>query len=221
MMGFKKAYNIFDEYRLRKTVREFEIPVCTGFTTVVTGTGSYAADGTTASVRSGATANSTGLAYISTYGLNSSAAQWGPDFTKRTILSVALSPISGDAVTIRYFQMGSYATAGTYGDLADLGFGIKMTGLAMVGESFGSERGEVALGNMVDETFMLVIDHNPAAGRIDWYVNGVLKGSQTDTAKIPNATDTGVSRIVAAVGNGDTAGDARLYFGAISLLQAA
>lgn len=219
-MRFKKAYNIMDEYRFRKTIREVEIPVCVGFTSVLTGTGSYAADGTTASVRSGATASSTALAYISTYGLVSSAAQWGPDFTKRTILEFALSPQLGDAATIRYFQMGAYATAGTYGDLAALGIGVKMTGLAMVGESFGTERGEVALGNMVDETYIVVIDHNPAAGRIDWFVNGVLKGSQTTAAKIPNATAAGVSRIVAAVGNGDTEGDARLYFGQIRLLQA-
>lgn len=221
MSRFNRARNVIDEYVMARNIREITIATNSGLTEVKTGTGWSTMTPSVAYVATGTTPASTTILYSYLFGMYpASTTLYRGNLTKRKALSFMLS-ISGDnAQIVRYVQIRQDSSAPAYEDLGAAGFGIKLSNLALIGESYGSEHGEVALMNLTAALmYLITIDHDPVAGRIDWYVNGVLKGSQTTATKVPNATPTAPLRFVASIGNGTAEVDGRLYFSPIRMLE--
>lgn len=221
MSRFKTAYNVIDKYRLATQLRDITIPTNSGLTSVVTGTGAVALSSTVAYVNTAATEGSTALYYTYLFGIfTSSAGQYVGNFTKRKVIVFTVNCKGDDAQYIRYVQIKPSAGAPAHGDLAAVGLGVKISNLTLLGESFGTEHGEVELMTLTAErSNLIVIDHNPGAGRIDWYVDGVLKGSQTTAAKVPNDIPGNALRYVMSIGNGTKAAEARLYVSPIRIME--
>ena len=82
-------------------------------------------------------------------------------------------------------------------DLDAPGLGLRVENLAIVGESYGTARGTVSLGNMVEisdphyELRQVVIRLEPDTPKAEFYLDGSLAGSITNTAHIPSGEASG------------------------------
>ncbi len=221
MSRFSSAYNVIDEYRLARSVRDITIPVNTGMSAVKAGTGKTVMTPSVAYVASGETNGGSAILYSYIYGLYpSSTTLYRGNLNKRKVVSFLISVSGDNAQNVRYAQIRQDHSAPTLSDLTAGGYGIKINNLSMVGESYGTERGEVALMTLAEGlNYLITIDHYPAEGRIDWYVDGVLKGVQATAAAVPNAVPANPLRFVASVSNGTNDADARLYFSPIHVIE--
>jgi len=110
------------------------------------------------------------------------------------------------ANSITRFQLKEVTAIGA---LAAKGIGIRVDDMALMGESYGTALGVVNLGTSLVTTVgqRITIVHNPAVPQIDWFVGGVLVGTQLTPANIPsglggaNGTWMLSSRTFAAAGD--------------------
>lgn len=105
--------------------------------------------------------------------------------------------------------------------LTDVGIGLEVRNLSLYGESYGIERGEVDLGRVLtnNEAAEVLIVHYPGE-KIEWYIDDVLCGVQSDAGKIPSLTS--YMTICNSIKNGAGGGvDARYYFSDFTLWHAA
>jgi len=88
------------------------------------------------------------------------------------------------------------------GQLAQMGLGFQVVNLVMTGESYGTARGTVALGNIVEvadpqyEQVQVIIELDPTTPAVNFYINGSLVDSITNTDHIPSGISVEASRLV-------------------------
>lgn len=221
-MDLIKAFNINDLFRMDLKKRDSQIVVGT-HSSAVTGSGASYFSNPVMYIKTGASIGSTAMIYNYLFGQFSDLGTYYPDFTRRHWVSFNISTTTDNASVVRYLRF-EYVDTPSFADISSLGFGIKLANLSLLGESYGSQRGEVSLGTIeVNRTYKIVIDHNPAQGYIKWYLDGVLVGEQTTAAAIPNEDKT-ISeavyfRFAMSIGNVDSTADARLYASDIRILE--
>jgi hypothetical protein len=134
-------------------------------------------------VQSGAGVSAVGGAAISCELQGNEYSSWDEYFSWK--LRVQRSGSATNAVG--YIQIKPTTAVGA---LAGHGLGIRMDNLAMKGISYGSGGAEEAVDLSVDMTqgiyYNVEIRFYPGV-KIEWYVNGVLKGTQSTTTKIPSS----------------------------------
>lgn len=157
-------------------------------------------------LQTGVTANSSATAaqlFPALAGPNTASHHfWEMD--KRHLIGFSLSRAAGnDAECVARFQMKQ---TNAIGALGAMGLGVRVDNLALVGESYGTALGTVALGNLVlARRNWVCIDLLPGQ-RVDFYLDGVLAGSQTTANAVPNGDFANLGYLVASVANGATGG---------------
>lgn len=179
------------------------VPTNAGWTAVVTGSGATEQAVFYLNVNTGNTANSSALLRVVTEGFHRDIADaYAWDWAKKAYLVFNYIRDDSCATGIARFQLKGVNTIGA---LAAKGIGLRVDNLALVGESYGTELGEVDLATTLAllKIYQIAIVFYPGS-KIEWYVNGVLKGTQSTSAKIPtgNIPD---SYLVHSAENGATA----------------
>lgn len=184
------------------------IPTNAGWTAVIAQAGSTQQAVSQFRVNSGATAGGKGLLHSLMEGLANDIAYATPvNLTKKLYLIFGCARYISVATAIARFQLKQVSTEGA---LAAKGIGLRVDNYALVGESYGTELGEVSLvTSLLDSKEAgIVIVFDPDTPKIEWYVNGVLKGTQATAAKIPTGSLGGYAPLVTSVINGATAASA-------------
>ena len=156
--------------------------------------------------QTGTTASSTVVSYTSIPGLLVGNATYGlVDWSKELWIFFGLRRITSEAQTIARIQIKQIETIG---NLAALGLGIYIANLTLSGESYGTQRNTTSLGTTLvsSQSYQIAIHLQPSVPQIDWYVDGVLKGSETVAANIPTVAATAPDNFVVSVENGVTGG---------------
>jgi hypothetical protein len=189
--GVKTLINgmpLFD-YVSRKAKRDVLIPTNTGLTAATSGTGTTATLVTYAQLRTGATGGSLARLYSTDIVCGLSQQQlFVVDFGLPLRFEFLLTRITGGASAIGRVQ---FKTTQADGSLAAKGIGLQVDDYALTGESYGSSLGAINLGvTLVDaETYKVEVLHYPA-NRVEWWVNGELKATQTTLSAIPSGSGT-------------------------------
>ena len=218
MIKLKKAFNILDVFRLmRKGVSLRIVP--NGWVEVKTGSATVAQTPMYINVASGATPSSISLAHAPTLGLGGNAGNaLRINFAKKLVARFVFYINAGDENFVRYIQLKAETE---HGNLATVGIGLKISNLTLYGESFGTERGEIELMSLIAaREYQITIEHDPVNGKINWYVGGVLKGTQSTSAKIP-ITASLAGRFLISTTNGATASASQIYCSSVDILQEA
>ena len=189
--------------KLLKGGNLLHVPTNLGWTAVVTGSGGAQEQATYLSVHTGATAGSTALLHLLTEGFHLDiATSYAWDWAKKAY--IIFNYIRGElcATGIARFQLKGVNTIGA---LATKGIGLRVDNLALVGESYGLSLGEVDLATTLtlNQNYKIAIVFYPAS-KIEWYVNGVLKGTQSTAATIPTGNTPDIYQVHSAI-NGATA----------------
>ena len=216
-MRLLKAFSVKDLFRLNKKIITINIPT-TGWTSVVTGTGTVVQSANYQNVTSGITTGSTSLLHDLLHGLGIGGSPAKINFDKKLDLGLNFQIAVDDATITRYVQIKQ---ANTIGDMAVIGLGIKIANKTLYGESFGTERGEVALGDLVvSKQYKLNIVLHPGI-KIEWWLNGVLVGTQVTVATIPAGVAGANCYLVTSIANGAGAANAYMDYGGIQIIQEA
>lgn len=162
------------------------IPTNNGFSETKVGTGKVAQKPFELTVYTGTGTNvqNIAVAYCQAFGL--CTASYSRNFTSFSIPHELIfnytATCSDEAVVRRVQFKGSRAE----GALSTRGIGIRVNNFTMIGESFGTKLGEVNLSKTLSDNkpVQVRIVHVPGV-KIEWWVDGTLAGTQTDTAKIP------------------------------------
>jgi hypothetical protein len=164
----------------------------------------------------GTTANSRGLAYIWSSGLNSGdIGQHLVDWTKRLEIRFVVAKLGNDPESVCRFQLKE---ANTEGALAQRGIGIEVDNFTMYGESYGTARGTVSIGTLTSGHIARVRIVK-VADRVEFYVNDVLMGTLTGSY-VPNVKGTNNAFLVVSVINGATGGVNNMWrVGDIKIIQ--
>lgn len=185
------------------------IPTISGWGESVVGSGSSVLGVSSIMVSSGPTANSKATLAALLYGFNVGGA-WYLKFNwnKRVYIVFNLVWQYDISTGIGRFQLKN---TGAEGALSYRGIGIRMDNRALKGESYGTSLGVVDLAINLTQNYIhrIAIIHYPGS-KIEWYVNGVLKGTQSTLANIPSGVATG-GYLVHSTLNGATASDARTH----------
>jgi hypothetical protein len=107
---------------------------------------------------------------------------------------------------VYYIQMKGATTIGSAGTYD---IGLKVANLALYGESYGSGGlSTLDLSTSLTDSVMSQIEIVYTAGsNIKWYVNGVLKGTQSTANLIPNGNSTTNTELCFSIQNGAAAAD--------------
>ncbi|MDD5127041.1 MAG: hypothetical protein PHR43_02925 [Dehalococcoidales bacterium] len=182
------------------------VPVNGGWTASHAGSGTGTQNPADQYLATGTSASSRGMMYCFLFGFDGGAAVgFGRlNWDKRLYLIFNYCRYQAESETVARFQLKE---ASAEGALAAKGIGIRSDNLSMVGESYGTEPGAVDLATVLthDQAVQVVIVHYPAS-KIEWYVNGVLKGTQATAARIPSGNAGATSALVHSVINGATGG---------------
>jgi len=184
------------------------IPTSAGWDTAVTGSGGYGLQPTRCFVTTGATANSTARISASISGLNEGGLYTVVNWDKRLYVIFTLGRYASDAEAIAYLRFQSANVPGDLlVDIRDQGFGLKIENLVLKGESYGTGRAEVNLSTTLTDThgYQIVMVLDPGTS-IKWYVNGVLKGTQSTSTYIPSGISPATSTLFLTIKNGVTGG---------------
>lgn len=184
-----------------------------GLTAAVSGTATTQSLVPYAQLRTGATAGSVARLYSTDTVSGLSQNQiFNTDFGKPLVMTFSLTRITTGASALGRVQ---FKTVQTDGALAAAGIGLQISNYDIFGESYGSSVATVNLGvTMADaQTYRIDIVHYTGV-RVEWWVNGVLKGIQTTAANIPSGSaacylHTSLSNIAA--------NDVQMFFNAIEL----
>ncbi len=123
-----------------------------------------------------------------------------------------------DVQALRRFQIKCVNGEGI---LAAMGLGIELQNLLLFGETYGAARGTVntTLTLTEWENYQIMIVHYPGS-RVEWYANGVLLGTYTTAANIPNGV-VATNYLVHSIINGAAGGvDAMLAVGNLHIFSA-
>jgi hypothetical protein len=169
---------------LFKNTRRIRIPLYAGFTDAVVDTGVVTHSLAEINLTSGANANSSAAASGLVSGLGGNHIRY-TDWTKKQHIRFIFTLGPAVATGVAYLQLKEH---NAIGDMAGKGVGVYIANNSLYGESYGTARATVDLTHTVtgDETVVVDIITNGGT-QIDWYVNGVLKASQTTAANIPAA----------------------------------
>ena len=143
------------------------------------------------------------------------------NFDLATILKFTVERMNSDSEAVAYFQFKDSDWDPVIEDISGKGFGIKIANYSLLGESYGTERGEVDLNtSLVDmQSAEIEIIHIPGTS-IEWQVNGVSKGKQETPSKIPSGSTVYYLFTCPAIKNGATGGlNARLFVTNFSVWQ--
>jgi len=206
---------------LLKGVNILHIPTNAGWTGVVTGSGAVTDFGPFhQDPITGATASSSALFHCPIYvwGKVGSVQNLFP-FDKKFHLIFNYARAGSVATAIARLQIKQVSTEGA---LAAPGIGLRVENLALYGESYGTELGSVDLSTILTSNVgvQIVILHDPSVPKIEWYVNGVLKGTQSTAAKIPTGDSAIPCSLVHSVINGATATSVYSLMGQPKIWQA-
>jgi len=204
------VFDFLDHYNVIRA------PTNGGWNTSNVGSGNVAISIFFISPRSGTTANSQALAYVNTFGLNLTVNGYYIDWQKLLVLQFIVSRQNSDPEAVARFQLKESYSQGA---LTQRGVGVEISNYAMIGESYGTSRGTVNLITLEDVK-AYVVKIVKKADRVEFWVNGVLVGSITNTAYIPSVQGNTSGFLVASIVNGSTGGvDARFWVGNIIIVQ--
>ena len=168
-------------------------------------------------VGTGTTPNSRGLRIVSIAGLNSgNMAAFYVDFTKKIEINFHIHRGNSDSESITRVQLKH---TNTEGQLDNVGLGIQINNFTIIGEAYGTARGTTnTLIILENGKFARVkIVHYPNS-RVEFWVNGTLKGTLTGNA-VPVNVDAD-SYFVLSIINGAAGGvDAYAYLGNLWIIQ--
>jgi len=199
--------NFQEEDYIAKLIRRgdlLHIPTGVGWTEAVVGTGVTTSGISVLSGTTGVNVNSSALRRVSLLGFTNGVANpYRLDWDKKLRLLFKLYSAGEDSECVRRLQIKE---ATTIGALGALGLGIRMDNFALVGESYGTEIGELALATLVvSPLYQIEIIHYPGS-KIEWYVDDVLKGTQSTSAKIPSGDAGNTTTMMLSIKNGATGG---------------
>jgi peptidoglycan/xylan/chitin deacetylase (PgdA/CDA1 family) len=165
-------------------------------------------------VRTGVTANSSGG--MSTEMIGFGGASGKMDWDRNFYLEVTLCRKTANTEAVARLQIKNGVAVAA---LAEAGVGLEINNYALVGESYGTSRDTVALGNLSDDVQARIGVHFRAAKSVDFYVNDILTGSISTAGKIPTGAAT-ATNIIHTHANGATGGaDAYNYLMLIEMEQ--
>lgn len=191
---------------LLKGANTLHIPTNAGWTTSHTESGGGEQLPTYQSVWTGMTANSRGQLEARLSGFGAGVGSYTEvSWDNKLYFIFNYNRSSSDTEVVARVQMKEVNSEGA---LTAKGIGIRADNLSLVGESYGTELGEVDLGvtltSGIDQQILII--HDPSVPKIEWYVDGVLKGTQSTAAKIPSGVAGATSRLLHTIINGATGG---------------
>ena len=157
-------------------------------------------------VNTGTTASSTALLRDNPTGIDTSVTSYDYiNWDKKLYLVFNYARTNSDSEAIARFQ---FKQSPSEGQLAAKGIGLHVANLALHGESYGTSRATVDLSTTLTSgrSYQIVIMHDPDTPKIEWYVNGTLKGTQSTSANIPGGVASSVVYFVNSIINGATGG---------------
>ena len=171
--------------------RWFSIPTNAGWTETNVGVGDATFQPFYMRVDTAGGASASSLATTGIYGLDklTGGSRFEIDWSKKLRILVTLVWAVGPGTPVAHFQLKDVSTIGA---LAEKGLGVKiLANGSLTGESYGSTLGSVALLTMTaSESYQVEIRHYPAIPKVEFWVDGVLKGTQSTSANIPQTLAT-------------------------------
>lgn len=151
----------------------------------------------------GATANSSALKTLRISGFRNGSDGSFINWNKKIYIVFGLQRDASDSEGVGRIQLKA---ASTLGAMADKGIGIRLDNFALFGESYGSSLEAVDLSTtlVTADQYQIMVVLDPAVPSIEWFVNGVSKGTQTTAAKIP--TGNSLAYFAVSVANGNSGG---------------
>lgn len=145
---------------------------------------------------------SRGRLYVGTRGLNSGdISHYNIDFDKRIEVYFIVLRLGSDSESRSRIQL---KCASGWGDLAELGIGLRISNYAVEGEAYGIARGTVNLSDLQDDRLRRYrIVHIPN-GSVQFWANGVLEGTLTGDY-VPRGNDAD-GHFSLGISNGATGG---------------
>jgi len=201
---------------LLKDYKIIPVPTNANWLTSYTGSGGATLRPFWMAVYTGTTANSRGMGYVYTSGLNSGDRMiHAVDYSKWLEWDFVITRTGSDPEVVARIQLKQ---VNTEGDLADVGLGLRIDNYDVLGEAYGTARQTVSLGTLTsDRIWRVKIVHVPGT-RVEFWVNGNLIGTLTGTA-VPTGV-TATTYLVISIINGATGGVmANLYVGNIRFVQ--
>jgi len=184
------------------------VPTNAGWTSEVVGSGDTSQTIERIAMSTGTTANSSAKLHTVLGGLNQGLADYsGMTWDKKLYIKVDLARVTYNSEAVARLQLKA---VGTIGELADKGVGIRIDNIALKGESYGTALGVVDLAVTLTNarTKQIVIVLDPSIPKVEWWIDEVLKGSQTTSANIPSGTTASNIYLVFSILNGVTAAGA-------------
>ncbi len=186
---------------LLKGGRFLHVPTNGGWTGFVTGNGVAGVQNPLyQQLETGVGASSSGL-YAEARGLGSVAAGTVNkiNFSKKLYWGFNVSRTA--SITLAVGRLILHQGGGV---LSKLGFGLLINNMSLFGTSFGTSGEDVDLG--VTLTTLLPVDilivHTPSVPQIEWFVNGVSKGTQSTSAKVPQTETVEGRLLLCSIENG-------------------
>ena len=158
---------------------------------------------------SGATANSSSVAYVRPSFIAIAQTVYYIDYSGNIKWLFNFACNTSDANALRRFQLKQNNGVGV---LAQTGIGIEIQNLDVHGESYATARSTVDLSTTLtaEKQYQAMILHYPATPKVEFWLdvdgNGLaLKGSITTSANIPQAVSTGDIYLCQTIENGASA----------------
>ena len=184
------------------------VPTQAGWTQGATGSGSTSQQISYNLVRTGTTTNSSSRLYSTApmFGFQNSYFP-GIDYNKQLIWIFNYARSVSATSAIARVQLKNATTEGV---LSGKGLGIKIVNSALFGESFGASQQEVNLSTTLamDQSVQVMIIFYPGS-RIEWWIDGVLKGTQSTATFLPSGGV--VSSLVHSISTTGQTSDAQSY----------
>lgn len=178
-----------------------EAPSDSGWTKTVTGTGTGSTGLGTLEIATGTTTASTAMYTAAAYLLDSGSGTVSRiNWDKALRILFRFARITADANSTSFVQLKEVSTIG---QLAAKGIGITVANLAVSGESYGTQRNTTSLSTTLTTAVSVLceIRHYPGS-RIEWYINGVLAGTESTAANIPSGNAAAGAQLVTSITNG-------------------
>lgn len=171
------------------------IPTVAGWTEALTGAGAVTQEPMRNRVAIDDVNAGSAHAYCTAFGFNIGGAYGLLNWDKHLYIIFNYDIYKSEASLVRRVQIKADSTPEA-SDLAEQGLGFRVENLAMVGESYGTARGTVSLGNIVEvadpayESAQVIIELDPDTPAVNFYINGSLVDSITNTDHIPSGIST-------------------------------
>jgi hypothetical protein len=199
------GYEAFAQFLVNNA---FAMPMFTGWSASTAGSGGTQQLPGRLRTWTGTTASSNAMLYTWLGGLYATASGGDPftiDWDRKLWIFFHLTRTASDTEASAWVQLKAAGTP-SVGDLAEKGIGIKMSNLDLYSESYGTARGSTSLNVTMTSAsgYHIAIFHDPGTPQVKFYVDGVLKHTETTSANIPSG-DT-VESFNISIENGVTGG---------------